>query len=74
VMPGADGWATLSQLRSDLATASIPVVVISVVDEPNRGTLLGAADFLVKPVSREALITSLERIGLPVREDSERRG
>ncbi|HEX7672455.1 MAG TPA: response regulator, partial [Polyangiaceae bacterium] len=74
VMPGADGWAALSQLKSSPATSSIPVVVISVVDEPNRGLLLGAADVLVKPVSRDALLASLDRVGVPGRGVTERNG
>jgi CheY-like chemotaxis protein len=67
VMPGSDGWAALAQLKSTPVTSSIPVVVISVVDEPNRGILLGATDFLVKPVSRDALLAALARIDILAR-------
>jgi DNA-binding response OmpR family regulator len=63
-MPGIDGWAVLSRLKSDLATRDIPVVVVSIVDEPNRGLLLGAADYLLKPVSRNTLLESLEQSGV----------
>jgi signal transduction histidine kinase len=64
LMPGVDGWGTLSRLKADPETASIPIVVISVVDEPNRGLVLGAVDHLVKPVSRENLLRSLANVGV----------
>ncbi|MBI5514959.1 MAG: response regulator [Deltaproteobacteria bacterium] len=67
VMPGLDGWATLSRLRTDEATARIPVIVVSVADNAERGMLLGATDYITKPFTREALLGSLEGVGLPVR-------
>src|SRR5262249_26225109 len=39
--------------------SSIPVVLMSIVDEKNRGYALGAADYLVKPVDRSKLIVTL---------------
>ena len=65
-MPGIDGWAVLAHLKGSPVTSSIPIVVVSVVDAPNRGLVLGAADYLVKPVSRDALLDSLEAIGVPL--------
>ena len=40
----------------------IPVVIITVVDERDVGLALGAVDYLVKPVDREALLTTLARL------------
>jgi hypothetical protein len=40
-------------------------VVVSVVDERPRGLASGAAAYLVKPVSRDALIEALARVGVP---------
>lgn len=65
-MPGVDGWGVLARLKSNERTREIPVVVVSVVDQPNRGFALGATDYLVKPVSRDALLQSLEASGVPV--------
>ncbi|MHB2019894.1 MAG: hypothetical protein ACYCW6_23385, partial [Candidatus Xenobia bacterium] len=53
-------------LKSHPATANIPVVIVSVVDEPNRGLILGATDYLLKPVSRDALLASVEVLGVPL--------
>ena len=63
VMPGMDGWAVLSTLKGDAATAEIPVIMLSMVDEQHLAFELGAADFLTKPVERDQLIRVLrERV------------
>jgi hypothetical protein len=38
-------------------------VVVSMVDEPARGADLGAAAYLVKPVSRHDLLDALVAVG-----------
>ena len=65
-MPGIDGWEVLRALKADTRTEHIPVVVVSIVDERSRGAALGAAGYLVKPVSRDDLMSALTAIGLPV--------
>jgi CheY-like chemotaxis protein len=52
----------LEQLKAEEETKNIPVVVISVVSEPKKGLSLGAADYLTKPVDREALLNSVGNI------------
>jgi CheY-like chemotaxis protein len=59
-LPGLDGWDVLSTLKAQPETARIPVVVISVLDERARGALHGAAAYLVKPVSRDDVLSALE--------------
>ncbi|MEO8453117.1 MAG: response regulator, partial [Gemmatimonadota bacterium] len=61
LMPDRDGFHTLAELKATAATSSIPVVVVSVSDRPELGFSLGAADWLVKPVQRAALLAALER-------------
>ncbi|TAN33668.1 response regulator [bacterium] len=61
LLPKLDGWEVLARLKRDRKTAHIPVVVVSVVDEQSLGRVLGAADYFVKPVSRDALIARLSR-------------
>ena len=65
-LPGIDGWAVLKALKADPATADIPVIVVSIVDERSRGVELGAAAYLVKPVRREELLSALGAVGVPV--------
>jgi PAS domain S-box-containing protein len=54
------GWETLRQLKNTSETAGIPVIIVSVVDQKETGFALGAADYLVKPVSREILVHAVE--------------
>ncbi len=71
LLPGPDGWQVLHELRQDPATAGIPVVVASVVDDRARGAGLGAAAYLVKPLAREELVTTLRRVGALAPESSD---
>jgi GAF domain-containing protein/CheY-like chemotaxis protein len=59
VMPDLDGWTVLAAMKGDPALASIPVVLMSIVDQKNRGYSLGAADYLVKPVDRAKLVETV---------------
>jgi signal transduction histidine kinase/CheY-like chemotaxis protein/putative methionine-R-sulfoxide reductase with GAF domain len=61
LLPGIDGWEILARLKADPATAPIPVVVVSMLDERGRGFALGAAEYLVKPVSKDQLLAALYR-------------
>ncbi|HEY2043114.1 MAG TPA: response regulator, partial [Jatrophihabitans sp.] len=63
-LPGMDGWDLLAALKADRATADIPVIVISIVDERSRGLAMGAAEYLTKPVSRDGLLAALSRVGV----------
>jgi signal transduction histidine kinase/CheY-like chemotaxis protein/HAMP domain-containing protein len=61
MMPGMDGWEAISRLKSDPATADIPVIVVSIIDDKERGFKLGADEYLVKPVDRESLSRVLQK-------------
>jgi signal transduction histidine kinase/DNA-binding response OmpR family regulator len=61
LLPGLDGWEVLNRLKHDEITRSIPVIVISVVDNPELGLALGAVDYFVKPVPAEELVSRLRR-------------
>ncbi len=63
-LPAMDGWDVLRAVREDPATAHVPVVLVTVVDEPRRGLAMGAAGYLVKPVTREDLLDVLRRVGV----------
>lgn len=57
-----NGLAVLQALKSDPSTSDIPVVIISVISEPQKGLALGAADYLVKPMDEGELTTCVRRI------------
>ncbi|HEX2411228.1 MAG TPA: ATP-binding protein [Solirubrobacteraceae bacterium] len=61
LLPDIDGWELLTRLKGDAATAEVPVVVVSMLDERSKGLALGAAGYLVKPVGREEMLEALEQ-------------
>ncbi len=63
MMPGIDGWQVLEELKSDPETRNTPVIVCSIVDENEKGFSLGAADYLVKPISEDDLVAALDHLG-----------
>ena len=63
-MPSLDGWETLRALKQVAETRSIPVVILSVVENRAFGISLGAFEHLVKPVERPALLLALSKAGV----------
>ncbi|HWU65687.1 MAG TPA: response regulator, partial [Methylophilus sp.] len=63
LLPGMDGWEFLAKLKANDVLAHIPVVIISIVADSNRGLSLGAAHVLQKPVSANDLQTALSKLG-----------
>jgi PAS domain S-box-containing protein len=61
MMKPVNGWELLSNLKSDIRTAKIPVIVVTTVDQPATGALLGADEYIVKPVEKATLLAAVER-------------
>ncbi|WP_169791158.1 PAS domain S-box protein [Rubellimicrobium mesophilum] len=61
MMPRMDGWAVLSQLKTDADLADIPVIMISMIREKGLAYSLGAADYLTKPIDWGRLKATLDR-------------
>lgn len=55
MMPEMDGWSVLSSLKNDPELNTIPVIMITMLDDKSIGYKLGASDFLTKPVQPERL-------------------
>ena len=62
LMPQMDGWAVLSALKEDPDLDSIPVSMLSIVDDRRIGFSLGASEFLTKPIDRDKLVEVLARL------------
>ncbi len=60
-MKGMDGWTMLSAIKSDEELKGIPVILITVLEEQQRGLNQGAAEYLTKPINMEALQRAVER-------------
>ena len=61
MMPEMDGWEVLTALQSNEATKNIPVIMLTMADEPDIGFSLGATDYLTKPVNWDQLSGILNR-------------
>jgi CheY-like chemotaxis protein len=49
ILPGIDGWEVLHRLRSDAKLADVPVVVVSIVDDPGEEDRPAVQGYLQKP-------------------------
>ncbi|HEX5870865.1 MAG TPA: response regulator [Longimicrobium sp.] len=65
MMPEMDGWSVLRSLKADAALRDIPVVMLTMVDDPDRGFALGASDYATKPVNRQRLSRILRKHTCP---------
>jgi len=61
MMPSMDGWAVLAALKTDPATADIPVVMLTMVEDRPMGFALGATDYLTKPVQKSRVLEAVSR-------------
>lgn len=73
LMPSLDGWNVLTKLKDDPQLADIPVVIVSMIKDQNKGFALGAADYLLKPIDRKQLTNILRKFE-PGNEHSIRNG
>lgn len=60
MMPEQDGWEILQRLKAAPETRSIPVMICSVLKEPEIARTLGASDYLPKPVTQDDLLAKVE--------------
>ncbi len=61
IMPHMDGWAVLNALKTDPATADIPVIIVSIHDDKDLGFALGAVDYVTKPIDWGNLLSLLKK-------------
>jgi len=60
-MPDMDGWSVLQAIKQDAELSRIPVVMMTISDEKQKGITLGASGYLTKPVDRAQLAQLLDR-------------
>lgn len=62
LLPDADGFTVLEWLKSDAVTREIPVVLLSMMDDTRRGKLMGAVDYLRKPIAESVLVERVQAV------------
>ncbi|MGQ0546845.1 MAG: adenylate/guanylate cyclase domain-containing protein [Betaproteobacteria bacterium] len=65
MLPGTDGFTVCERLKADAASAMIPIVLVTALEDQEsrvRGIRAGADDFLSKPVRREELIARVKTL------------
>lgn len=65
MLPGADGFTLCERLKAAPASAMIPIVLVTALEDQEsrvRGIRAGADDFLSKPVRREELIARVKTL------------
>jgi len=60
LMPGMDGWTVLAELKADEDLATVPVIMLSILDEKPMGMALGASGYLTKPVRKDRLLAVVD--------------
>ncbi|NEU80723.1 ATP-binding protein [Nostoc sp. UIC 10630] len=62
MLEGQNGWTFLREIKGDESTRSIPVLVITIIDNEKQALALGANGFLIKPVDRLQLLNKLNTL------------
>jgi CheY-like chemotaxis protein/two-component sensor histidine kinase len=61
LLPDEPAWTWLAELKREEATANLPILAVSTVQDPRKGLALGADDYCVKPLQRAWLLDRLQR-------------
>ena len=61
MMPNQDGWEILQKLKIAPETKQIPVIICSVLHEPQLAQALGASGYVTKPISQAKLVETLQQ-------------
>ena len=64
MMPGIDGWETLTRLKRDTETSGIPVIIFNAREHARghqKSSEMGAADYFRKPFEPDELIELVEK-------------
>ncbi len=62
MMPDISGFDVAAVLKSDPATQGVPIIILSIVQDADRGYRLGVDKYLTKPTEADALVSEVQRI------------
>lgn len=70
MLPEKDGWQVMQELKRSQDTHNIPVIIISVVDDQSFGFSMGAVGYLIKPIDKEQLTNTLDKLELATKTEN----
>lgn len=62
LLPDQHGWTVFERIKSSPDIADIPIIIISMVDEPRASNKRKAEDYLTKPIRRETLRIAVQKL------------
>lgn len=62
IMPKMSGFDVAAVIKNDPATMDIPIIVVSIVEDKERGYRIGVDRYLTKPVDTEELLREIEML------------
>jgi PAS domain S-box-containing protein len=60
MMPNINGFDVVAMLKSDMETMDVPVIILSIVEDRERGYRLGVDRYLTKPLNTSMLFHEVE--------------
>lgn len=65
LLRGENTWDFLAKMKEDDLTSSIPILIVTDVEDRQKGLALGADAYCLKPIERETLLTQLQSLTAP---------
>jgi len=62
MMPEINGFDVAAVLKNDPATMDIPIIILSIVQDKERGLRIGVDRYLTKPINTEQLFHEIEEL------------
>ncbi|MDQ7968454.1 MAG: ATP-binding protein [Oxalicibacterium faecigallinarum] len=62
LLKGETTWSWLAEIKGDQASNALPIIMASEIDDHRKAALLGADAYFVKPLFREELLSTLNRL------------
>jgi CheY-like chemotaxis protein len=65
IIPGMDGWEVAKNIRADLSSSELPIIMISVkgiIEDKLKCTIAGADRHLIKPISGSDILRTINSL------------
>lgn len=62
LLPDMSGFEVITLIRSIPQFMNLPIIVLSTVEDKDKGLRLGADSYLLKPIDSDALLQEIEKV------------